>query len=63
MEEKVIICNNLSKKFGDFVAVDKISFDVKKGEIFGFLGANGAVKLQQCACFAGFHTPPPVKPV
>ena len=44
MNEKVIICKDLTKKFGDFIAVDKISFDVDKGEIFGFLGANGAGK-------------------
>jgi ABC-2 type transport system ATP-binding protein len=36
--------NNLTKKFGSFAAVDSISFNVKKGEIFGFLGANGAGK-------------------
>ena len=42
--KKVIEVSNLTKKFGDFVAVDNISFDVKKGEIFGFLGANGAGK-------------------
>lgn len=36
--------NNLTKKFGSFTAVDKISFTVKQGEIFGFLGANGAGK-------------------
>ncbi|HVO75306.1 MAG TPA: ABC transporter ATP-binding protein [Ignavibacteriaceae bacterium] len=36
--------NNLTKKFGSFTAVDNVSFNVKKGEIFGFLGANGAGK-------------------
>jgi len=36
--------NKLTKKFGDFTAVNKITFDVKKGEVFGFLGANGAGK-------------------
>jgi ABC-2 type transport system ATP-binding protein len=36
--------NNLTRKFGSFTAVDNISFNVKKGEIFGFLGANGAGK-------------------
>lgn len=35
---------NLSKKFGDFTAVDRVSFTVERGEIFGFLGANGAGK-------------------
>lgn len=41
---KAIEVNNLTKKFGDFTAVDSINFDVKQGEIFGFLGANGAGK-------------------
>ena len=35
---------NLTKRFGDFTAVDNISFNVRRGEIFGFLGANGAGK-------------------
>ena len=38
-----IECNNLTKQFGDFKAVNGISLSVKKGEIFGFLGANGYV--------------------
>jgi ABC-type uncharacterized transport system ATPase subunit len=42
--EKVIIVKDLTKRFGGFTAVDKITFDVEKGEIFGFLGANGAGK-------------------
>jgi ABC-2 type transport system ATP-binding protein len=42
--ENVIEVNELTKRFGDFVAVDHISFTVKKGEIFGFLGPNGAGK-------------------
>jgi len=40
----IIEVKNLVKKFGDFVAVDDISFDVKRGEIFAFLGPNGAGK-------------------
>lgn len=40
----MIEVKNLTKKFGDFVAVDNISFSVKKGEIFAFLGPNGAGK-------------------
>jgi ABC-2 type transport system ATP-binding protein len=42
--EIVIKAENLTKKFGSFTAVDSISFEVYKGEIFGFLGANGAGK-------------------
>lgn len=41
---KSISARELTKKFGSFTAVDHISFDVNKGEIFGFLGANGAGK-------------------
>ena len=44
--EKVIQVEALTKRFGDFTAVNAISFEVGKGEIFGFLGANGAGKLQ-----------------
>lgn len=40
----VIKADRLTKRFGSFTAVDAISFDVKKGEVFGFLGANGAGK-------------------
>ena len=42
--DPVIITKNLRKQFGDFVAVNDISFEVMRGEIFGFLGANGAGK-------------------
>ena len=40
----VIEVEHLTKRFGDFTAVDDITFEVHKGEIFGFLGANGAGK-------------------
>ena len=40
----VIQADRLTKRFGDFTAVDQISFEVNRGEIFGFLGANGAGK-------------------
>ncbi len=44
MDESAISARNLVKKFGDLIAVNRVSFDVKKGEIFGFLGPNGAGK-------------------
>ena len=44
LAEKMVECENLTKKFGDFTATDKVSFKVKKGEIFGLLGPNGAGK-------------------
>jgi ABC-2 type transport system ATP-binding protein len=43
-EESIITIQNLTKAFGDFVAVDNVTFDMKKGEIFGLLGPNGAGK-------------------
>ena len=55
--EKVITANNLTKKFGDFTAVDHISFDVHKGEIFGFLGANGAGKTTAMRMLCGLSLP------
>ena len=42
--KNMIEVNDLTKKFGDFTAVDKVSFTVAKGEIFAFLGPNGAGK-------------------
>ncbi|MEK9138659.1 MAG: ATP-binding cassette domain-containing protein, partial [Bacteroidota bacterium] len=44
MNDYAIEVRELTKKFGSFTAVDKVSFNVKRGEIFGFLGANGAGK-------------------
>ncbi|PKL71411.1 MAG: daunorubicin ABC transporter ATP-binding protein, partial [Methanobacteriales archaeon HGW-Methanobacteriales-2] len=44
MTENAIEINNLTKKFGDFTAVDDLSLTVEEGEIFGFLGPNGAGK-------------------
>lgn len=52
-DEKVIEVEQLSKTFGSFKAVDQISFDVKKGEIFGFLGANGAGKTTAIKMLTG----------
>ena len=55
--DKVITANKLTKKFGDFTAVDHISFDVHKGEIFGFLGANGAGKTTAMRMLCGLSLP------
>ncbi|MFT6480216.1 MAG: ABC-2 type transport system ATP-binding protein [Spirosomataceae bacterium] len=57
MKEIVIKTNKLTKKFGDFVATDSITFDVYKGEIFGFLGANGAGKTTAMRMLCGLSTP------
>lgn len=55
--EKVIVAEGLTKRFGEFVAVDHISFEVAKGEIFGFLGANGAGKTTAMRMLCGLSTP------
>ena len=55
--EKVIVAENLTKQFGDFVATDHITFDVRKGEIFGFLGANGAGKTTAMRMLCGLSQP------
>ena len=55
--EKVISVEGLTKKFGTFTAVDHITFDVMKGEIFGFLGANGAGKTTAMRMLCGLSYP------
>ena len=55
--DKSISVRDLTKKFGDFTAVDHISFDVAKGEIFGFLGANGAGKTTAMRILCGLCLP------
>ena len=54
---KVITTKNLTKTFGNFTAVDNISFEVSKGEIFGFLGANGAGKTTAMRMLCGLSKP------
>ena len=44
-----IVATRISKRFGDFVAVDGIDFDLQRGEAFGFLGPNGAARAPPCA--------------
>lgn len=55
--EKVIVAEELTKTFGRFKAVDHISFEVEKGEIFGFLGANGAGKTTAMRMLCGLSIP------
>jgi ABC-2 type transport system ATP-binding protein len=56
-ETPIITANQLTKSFGDFTAVDAISFEVAKGEIFGFLGANGAGKTTAMRMLCGLLNP------
>ena len=55
--ERVVEVKDLEKRFGQFVAVDRISFSVRKGEIFGFLGPNGAGKSTTIRMLCGIITP------
>jgi ABC-2 type transport system ATP-binding protein len=56
-EEIVIKANQLTKQFGDFIATNSITFEVYKGEIFGFLGANGAGKTTAMRMLCGLSAP------
>jgi ABC-2 type transport system ATP-binding protein len=55
--ETVIKTEKLTKRFGDFIAANEISFEVYKGEIFGFLGANGAGKTTAMRMLCGLSIP------
>jgi len=57
MPVPVIKTNKLSKRFGEFIAVNEISFEVQQGEIFGFLGANGAGKTTAMRMLCGLLVP------
>lgn len=54
---KAIEAKDLTKKFGSFTAVDRITFEVEQGEIFGFLGANGAGKTTAMRMLCGLLSP------
>lgn len=56
-KEKVIEVKNMVKRFGSFVANDHLTFDVYRGEIFGFLGANGAGKTTAIKILCGLSRP------
>lgn len=57
MREAVIKTEQLTKRFGDFIAANAISFEVYRGEIFGFLGANGAGKTTAMRMLCGLSIP------
>lgn len=57
MSQPVIYTNKLTKKFGDFIAANELSFEVQAGEIFGFLGANGAGKTTAMRMLCGLLVP------
>ncbi len=57
MEEAVIKTEKLTKRFGNFIAVDHLTFEVHPGEIFGFLGANGAGKTTAMRMLCGLLAP------
>jgi ABC-2 type transport system ATP-binding protein len=57
VKENAVSIRNLEKRFGNFIAVNRISFDVRKGEIYGFLGPNGAGKSTTIRMLCGIITP------
>ena len=52
-----IVVRDLTRRFGDFTAVDEVSFEVEQGEIFGYLGANGAGKSTTIRMLIGLLAP------
>ena len=57
MPDNALSVRDLTKRFGDFTAVDSVSFDVKRGEIFGFLGPNGSGKTTTIRMLTGAIAP------
>jgi ABC-2 type transport system ATP-binding protein len=57
MDENAVVVKDLEKRFGSFVAVNRVSFEVRKGEIFGFLGPNGAGKSTTIRMLTGILAP------
>ena len=57
LTSEIIAVKNLERRFGEFVAVDKVTFQVKRGEIFGFLGSNGSGKSTTIRMLCGILRP------
>jgi len=57
MSAAAVVARDLTRRFGDFIAVDRVSFEVLEGEIFGFLGPNGAGKTTTIRMLAGLLRP------
>lgn len=57
MQETMIVCKNLTKRYGDFLAVDEMNLCIKRGELFGFLGPNGAGKTTTIKMLIGLLHP------
>ncbi|HZZ85883.1 MAG TPA: ABC transporter ATP-binding protein [Anaeromyxobacteraceae bacterium] len=57
MTAPAVVARDLSRRFGDFTAVDRVSFEVERGEIFGYLGANGAGKSTTIRMLTGLLAP------
>jgi branched-chain amino acid transport system ATP-binding protein len=55
-EETVLVCENATRRFGGLVAVNEVSFEVQRGEIFGLIGPNGAGKTTLFNLFTGMQT-------
>ena len=55
--DDVIVVSHLTRRFGAFVAVDDVTFDVRRGEVFGFLGSNGAGKSTTIRMLCGLLAP------
>src|SRR5438094_10328034 len=55
--DPVVTVQHLVKRYGQFVAVNDVSFSIKEGEIFGIIGPNGAGKTTAVECISGLRTP------
>jgi ABC-2 type transport system ATP-binding protein len=53
----VVTVQHLVKRYGDFVAVDDVSFSIADGEVFGIIGPNGAGKTTTVECVSGLRVP------